>query len=138
MEFKWIEFDPERANAMLDEIIPDKDSEGYRTLPNGDRLELSVILFDGWASWADTTELVLRQLDEKRQDSWKDARRPAQPDPDDLVGQRGDDVHAPVRHGGHLLRQLQVEVHIRLGRGSGALPVDQHRRRGGPSSPQIG
>ena len=64
VEFKWIEFDPERANAMLDEIIPNKDSEGYRTLPNGDRLELSVILFDGWASWADTTELVLRQLDE--------------------------------------------------------------------------
>ena len=63
-EFKWIEFDPERANAMLDEIIPNKDSEGYRTLPNGDRLELSVIMFDGWASWADTTELVLRHLDD--------------------------------------------------------------------------
>ena len=64
MEFKWIEFDPERANAMLDEIIPNKDSEGYRTLPNGDRLELSVIVFAGWAAWADGTEMVLNQLDE--------------------------------------------------------------------------
>ncbi len=63
-EFKWMEFDPERGNAMLDEIIPNKDSDGYRTLPNGDRLEIQVIMFDGWASWADTTEMVLRHLDE--------------------------------------------------------------------------
>ena len=64
VEFKWITYDPEGANAILDEIIPNKDSEGYRTLPNGDRLELSVIVFDGWAAWGDTTELVLRHLDE--------------------------------------------------------------------------
>ncbi len=41
LETKWIEFDPDRANALLDEVGLDvRDSEGFRLLPNGERMKL--------------------------------------------------------------------------------------------------
>ena len=40
---KWATFDPDRANAMLDAILPDKDSDGFRLrTDNGDRLVLDI------------------------------------------------------------------------------------------------
>ena len=39
----WSYFDPEEANRLLDEIgLTTRDSEGYRLLPNGERLEIIV------------------------------------------------------------------------------------------------
>ena len=43
--FAWTQYDPDLANMMLDEILPDKDSEGFRTFPGGDRL---VLRLDAW------------------------------------------------------------------------------------------
>ena len=40
---KWATFDPDRANAMLDEILPDKDAAGFRLrTDNGERLVLDI------------------------------------------------------------------------------------------------
>lgn len=40
-EKKWAEYDPDRANKLLDEIgLTQRDSEGYRLLPNGQRVKL--------------------------------------------------------------------------------------------------
>ncbi len=41
----YIDFDPEKANKLLDEIGLDKrDSEGFRLLPNGERLGFTVLV----------------------------------------------------------------------------------------------
>ena len=39
----WIDYDPERASQMLDEILPNKDAEGFRLMANGDRLHLTIM-----------------------------------------------------------------------------------------------
>ena len=40
---KWATFDPDKANAMLDEILPDKDAAGFRLrTDNGERLVLDI------------------------------------------------------------------------------------------------
>ena len=40
----FIEYDPERANALLDELgLTNRDREGYRTLPDGTRLTLFLV-----------------------------------------------------------------------------------------------
>ena len=39
----WAEYDPEKANSMLDEIgLDKKDSEGFRLMPNGQPLSLQI------------------------------------------------------------------------------------------------
>ena len=43
--FAWTQYDVDLANMMLDEILPDKDSEGFRTFPDGERL---VLRLDAW------------------------------------------------------------------------------------------
>ena len=43
--FAWTQYDPDLANEMLDEILPDKDSEGFRTFPDGERV---VLVVDAW------------------------------------------------------------------------------------------
>ena len=43
--FAWTQYDPDLANMMLDEILPNKDSEGFRTFPDGERI---VLQLDAW------------------------------------------------------------------------------------------
>ena len=38
----WMDYDPAMANQMLDEILPNKDAEGFRLMSNGDRLHISL------------------------------------------------------------------------------------------------
>jgi peptide/nickel transport system substrate-binding protein len=45
---QWGQFDPEQANQILDEIgLDQKDAEGYRLLPNGERLTLRMDAVSG-------------------------------------------------------------------------------------------
>jgi peptide/nickel transport system substrate-binding protein len=39
----WMEFDPDLANQMLDEIVPNKDAQGFRLMANGERLKLEIL-----------------------------------------------------------------------------------------------
>ncbi len=55
----YIEYDPARANELLDEIgLTERDAEGYRLLPSGKPLTLVVELTDDMAYWAPICELV--------------------------------------------------------------------------------
>ncbi len=56
----WTQFEPELANQMLDAVgLDQKDGEGFRLMSNGERMVLSIIMFEGYADWADATEQVI-------------------------------------------------------------------------------
>lgn len=57
--FFMTEYDPDKANQMLDDLGLDKrDADGMRLMPNGERLALLIDVFEGFGSWADSSESV--------------------------------------------------------------------------------
>jgi peptide/nickel transport system substrate-binding protein len=66
---QYIEFDVEKANQILDGILPDKDGEGFRTL-DGKRLSIIWTVLDSTytggdaVSWAKVAELCVGYLKE--------------------------------------------------------------------------
>ncbi len=58
--FKYTELDTDKANALLDSIgLTERDSDGFRLMPNGDRLDLEVGVVPAFASWGDIGQLVV-------------------------------------------------------------------------------
>lgn len=55
----WTEFDPETANTMLDAILPDKDSDGFRLGADGNRFTLVHEAVADFTSTIDSLELVM-------------------------------------------------------------------------------
>ncbi|MCC6804713.1 MAG: ABC transporter substrate-binding protein, partial [Anaerolineae bacterium] len=56
---QFTEFDPDQANALLDEILPDKDAEGFRLMPNGERLVIALeVIPTLFPEWTDVLELI--------------------------------------------------------------------------------
>ena len=51
------EYDQDAANALLDSVFPDKDSEGWRT-SDGERIVMSVTVTNTFGTWPDTAQLV--------------------------------------------------------------------------------
>ena len=59
---KWLEFEPARAQEMLDEIgMAQKDDEGYRLLPNGDRFTFILMYVSGWGMGTDEVAEIATQ-----------------------------------------------------------------------------
>ncbi|MDH4248682.1 MAG: ABC transporter substrate-binding protein, partial [Deltaproteobacteria bacterium] len=59
--FKYTQLDPAKANKLLDEAgLTKRDSEGFRQMPNGSRLDLEVGVVPAFASWADIGQMVVR------------------------------------------------------------------------------
>ena len=56
--FAWTQYDVDLANSMLDEILPDKDAEGFRTFPDGERV---VLLLDAWNQINNSASLQVPQ-----------------------------------------------------------------------------
>ncbi|RME71299.1 MAG: ABC transporter substrate-binding protein, partial [Chloroflexi bacterium] len=56
---KYTEYNPDLANQMLDEIIPNRDSEGFRTLPDGSRLDIEISVVPAFAVWPDIGQLIV-------------------------------------------------------------------------------
>ncbi len=55
----WSQFDPEAANALLDELgLTKRDAQGYRLLPDGRRVEIIVELSGEGSLEADVLELI--------------------------------------------------------------------------------
>ena len=54
------EYDPDAANALLDEVFPDKDSEGFRLDANGERIVMSMTVTDTYGTWSDAAQVVGR------------------------------------------------------------------------------
>ena len=59
-EKKWAEYDPEKANQLLDELeLTHRDREGYRSRPDGKTLALTITFPSGiFGAWSDVLEMV--------------------------------------------------------------------------------
>jgi peptide/nickel transport system substrate-binding protein len=58
--FKYTQFDTAKANKLLDGAgLTARDSDGFRLLPGGKRLDLEVGVVPAFASWADIGQLVV-------------------------------------------------------------------------------
>ena len=56
--FNDIEFDPDRANAMLDEIGLERGGDGMRMLPSGEPLRVEISVVPAFGEWPDVAQLV--------------------------------------------------------------------------------
>lgn len=58
--FKYTQMDKTISNDLLDGIgLTKRDGEGFRMLPNGDRLDIEISVVPAFASWADIGQLVV-------------------------------------------------------------------------------
>jgi peptide/nickel transport system substrate-binding protein len=58
---QYTEYDVDAANAALDQVLPEKDAEGFRLLPNGERFTFNVVVNQGFRpDWVDVMQLVER------------------------------------------------------------------------------
>ena len=56
---QYLEYDPDLANEYLDRVLPEKDAEGFRLLPNGERLQIAVqVITTLQPEWTGALELV--------------------------------------------------------------------------------
>ncbi|MFW6007470.1 MAG: ABC transporter substrate-binding protein [Halanaerobiales bacterium] len=61
----YVEYDPDRANELLDEVgLDEKDSDGYRLRPDGEKLTFTIEFYDAETPKAPNVELVMEH--------WKD------------------------------------------------------------------
>jgi peptide/nickel transport system substrate-binding protein len=59
MEKVWIEYDPDRANQMLDELgLTERDADGFRLGPDGQAIDIFIATVDQFGPWPDTGELA--------------------------------------------------------------------------------
>jgi peptide/nickel transport system substrate-binding protein len=59
---QYLEFDLDKANEFLDMVVPDKDADGFRLRPDGERLSIvfSIPTSEAWQSaWAGRGELLV-------------------------------------------------------------------------------
>jgi len=57
--FRYIEHDVDKANQLLDGIgLTERDGEGMRLLPNGERLDLEIGVVPAFGNWPDIGQLV--------------------------------------------------------------------------------
>jgi peptide/nickel transport system substrate-binding protein len=63
-ERKFGTYEPELANSMLDGLMGPKDSEGFRTLLNGDRFEFVISSRDAYAAMTAGAELLCRDIEQ--------------------------------------------------------------------------
>ncbi|MCP4357582.1 MAG: ABC transporter substrate-binding protein, partial [Chloroflexi bacterium] len=57
--FKYTELNPDLSNQMLDEILPNKDADGFRTLPDGSPLDIEIGVSPVFANWPDIGQLIV-------------------------------------------------------------------------------
>lgn len=56
---QYTEFDPDLANEHLDRVLPNKDSEGFRLMPNGERLVIAMeVIATLFPEWPEVLELI--------------------------------------------------------------------------------
>ena len=61
----WADYDPQRANQLLDEMGLDKrNADGYRLRADGEVLSVTVVVSDLLPMWVSVTELALQQWEE--------------------------------------------------------------------------
>lgn len=58
--FKYTEYDTATANEILDGILPNKDADGFRTLPDGSPLDIEIGVVPAFANWPDIGQLIVQ------------------------------------------------------------------------------
>jgi peptide/nickel transport system substrate-binding protein len=58
--FKYTALDPDTSNQLLDAIIPNKDADGMRTLPDGSPLDIEISVVPAFANWPDIGQLIVQ------------------------------------------------------------------------------
>jgi peptide/nickel transport system substrate-binding protein len=57
--FKYTEYNTDLSSQMLDEILPNKDANGFRTLPDGSPLDIEISVVPAFANWPDIAQLIV-------------------------------------------------------------------------------
>jgi len=58
---KYTEHNPDKANEILDSIgLTQRDDEGFRTLPNGERLDIEIQVIPAFANWTDVAQIIVQ------------------------------------------------------------------------------
>lgn len=59
--FKYTEYDTAKANEILDSIgLTERDDEGFRTLPDGGRLDIEIQVIPAFANWPDIGQIIVQ------------------------------------------------------------------------------
>ena len=132
--FKYTEHDVDKANQLLDGIgLTERDGQGFRLLPNGERLDLEISVVPAFANWPDIGQLVV--------EDWADVgvrahieireRTPhfGMRDSGDLMIEiwNEDTDRLPVQRPAQVRRAQQSQPHA----GAAEPAMDQHQRRPG-------
>lgn len=59
----WMDYDPDEANAMLDEAGYAKDEDGYRTNLDGSPIEVELLMVNGFSDWLAVAPLMKQELE---------------------------------------------------------------------------
>lgn len=58
-------YDPEKAKSILDEAgYVDEDGDGWREMPNGDPIELKIMVPSGWTDWMEAVRVIAANAEE--------------------------------------------------------------------------
>ncbi|HEY9343917.1 MAG TPA: ABC transporter substrate-binding protein [Inquilinus sp.] len=62
---KYTQYDLEAAKALLDQAgFKDKDGDGFRDTPDGEKLSFDLIVPNGWTDWISTSQIAIEGLNQ--------------------------------------------------------------------------
>ncbi len=59
----WVSYNPEKANALLDEAGLTRGPDGMRRGPDGKPLELNINVVTGWSDWISAVQLIVKNFE---------------------------------------------------------------------------
>ena len=59
LDQKYMAHDVAKANEILDRLMPDKASDGYRLMSNGERMSIDIWSFESFAPFPEVAEMVI-------------------------------------------------------------------------------
>src|SRR5258708_6321207 len=62
---QFTKYDLEAAKALLDQAgFKDKDGDGFRDTPDGEKLSFDLIVPNGWTDWISTAQIAIEGMNE--------------------------------------------------------------------------